>query len=48
VLHWLIAFECDVKGVFHWAENRDWNLDWNRDWNGQTWFHCAENRDWIL
>jgi len=22
----------DVKGVFHCAENRDWNRDWN--WRG--------------
>ena len=33
------AFEKNphLKGVFHCAENRDWNLDWNRDWNRQTW-----------
>ena len=41
-----------LKGVFHCAENRDWNRvwnrDWNRDWNCHSMFHCAEKRDWKI
>ena len=45
--HWALAHILVVimlRGVFHCAEN----CDWNRDGNRQMLFHCAENHDWKL